>query len=241
MLRERRLHRASAVAALHALSDRKVNYGPLTGNRVPTWDSGWHVDSLCRLLAHEPAGDPVRGGPWEIACRLVRDYQFAEPAILRALYRTDSALLGRDMLLEGRFAGLRFDMGVRVTSVIDETHGSGEAASRVWGWAYRTLQGHLEQGELTYKVVKHLRTGAVEFRISGYSRRAPMANPVVRAGFAVFGRGTQLRFYRARARRLRRLLHAELHGAPPLTAEILPGYDNIALAPTPLPHLSPGT
>ncbi|MBO8193472.1 DUF1990 family protein [Streptomyces oryzae] len=232
MVREGRLYRAPAVAALHALADRKVNYGPPTGGRLPTWDSRWHIDSLCRPLAREPAGDPVRGGPWEIACRLVRDYQFAEPSILRALYRTDTALLGRDMLLEGRFAGLRFDMGVRVTSVIDGTHGSGDAESRVWGWAYRTLQGHLEQGELTYKVVKRLRTGAVEFRITGYSRRAPMSNLVVRAGFALFGRPTQHRFYRASAGRLRRLLHAELTGAPPPAVATLPGYDNVALAPT---------
>ncbi|MBO8184153.1 DUF1990 family protein [Streptomyces spirodelae] len=240
MLRDRRLYRAPAVAALHSLSDREVNYDPPTGNRLPSWNCGWHVDSLRQPLAHEPAGDPVRGGAWDIACRLVRDYQFAEPGILRALYRSDAALLGRDMLLEGRFAGLRFDMGVRVTSVIDETAGSGETASRVWGWAYRTLQGHLEQGELTYRVVKRLRTGAVEFRITGYSRRAPMSNPVIRTGFALFGRWTQHRFYRESAHRLRQLLHAELQGAPPLTAVTLPGHDDITLAPSPPALLTGG-
>ncbi|NSC20085.1 DUF1990 family protein [Streptomyces albus subsp. chlorinus] len=233
MPREGRLYRPQAVARLHSLADREINYGPLTGGRLPTWGARWHIDSVCRPLAREPAGDPVRGGAWEIACRLVRDYQFAEPTILRALYRTDTALLGRDMLLEGRFAGLRFDMGVRVTSVIDEVRGSGEAEARVWGWAYRTLEGHLEQGELTYKVVKRLRTGTVEFHILGHSRRAPLANPVIRAGFAVFGRRTQHRFYHASARRLRRLLHAELCGAPPLTAQTLPGHADIAVAPTP--------
>ncbi|MFI7241417.1 DUF1990 family protein [Streptomyces qinglanensis] len=233
MLREGRLYRAPAVAALHSLADRTVNYAPVTGSRVPTWNARWHIDYLRQPLAREPAGDPVRGGAWDIACRLVRDYQFAEPSILRALYRGDMPLLGRDMLLEGRFAGLRFDMGVRVTSVIDETHGSGAAESRVWGWAYRTLQGHLEQGELAYQVVKRLRTGTVEFRITGHSRRAPLPNPVVRTGFAVFGRWTQHRFYHASARRLRRLLRAELEGAPPLAAAALPGYDNVVLAPTP--------
>lgn len=231
MLREGRLYRPRAVDALYALAEHEINYAPPAKACSPAWDDRWHMDSLCRPLAHEPAGAPVRGGAWEIACRLVRDYQFAEPSILRALYRADQALLGRDMLLEGRFAGLRFDMGVRVTSVLDTTHGGENAGARVWGWAYRTLQGHLEQGELTYEVVKDLRTGVVEFRISGYSRRAPIANPLVHAGFAVFGRWTQHRFYHASARRLQRLLHAELHGTPPLTAETLPGCNSVVIAP----------
>ncbi|MFD7780744.1 DUF1990 family protein [Streptomyces sp. NPDC059753] len=47
--------------------------------------------------------------------------------------------------------------------MIDETRGCGGSESRVWGWSYQTLEGHLEQGELTYEVVKRLRTGAVEF------------------------------------------------------------------------------
>jgi uncharacterized protein (UPF0548 family) len=232
MLRDRRLYRARAVDALYGLADREVNYAAPAESCAPTWDARWHVDSLSRPLAREPVGDPVRGGAWEIACSLVRDYQFAEPTILRALYRADEALLGRDMLLEVRFAGLRFDMGVRVTSVIDRTRGHGEHTdSRVWGWAYRTLQGHLEQGELTYEVVKRLRTGAVDFRITGYSRRAPLSNPVVRAGFSAFGRWTQYRFYHASARRLQRLLHAQLQGAPPPAIETLPGCDRIAVAP----------
>lgn len=229
-MRERRLYRPRAVDTLYALAGREINYRP-PADDVPTSDEGWHVDSLRWPLAREPSGDPVRGGAWDIACRLVRDYQFAEPGILRAVYRTDRPLLGRDMLLEGRFAGLRFDLGVRITSVVDTVQRSGGTESRAWGWAYRTLQGHLEQGQLTYEVLKDRRTGAVDFRISGYSRRAPIANPVVRAGFAAFGNRTQHRFYHASARRLQRLVQAELLGAPALTAEPLPGYGDVVLAP----------
>jgi len=57
------------------------------------------------------AGPPVAGGPWEVACLLVRHYEFAEPRIVRAVYRGHDELLGRDMLLEDRFAGLRFYLG----------------------------------------------------------------------------------------------------------------------------------
>ncbi|GHJ37963.1 DUF1990 family protein [Streptomyces sp. TS71-3] len=237
MLRERRLYRAGAAEALEALARLDVNYAPPPGP-LPYWNAGWSLDALRCPVAREPSGDPVPGGAWQIACRLVRDFQFVEPRILRALYRPGDPLPGRNMLLEGRFLGLRFDMGVRVTSVVDGTFGTGTAARRVWGWTYRTLQGHLEEGDLTYLVVKHLATGDVEFRISGRSRRAPIANPVVRLGFEAFGRATQHRFLRAAARRLVLLVRAELRGAPVLGVERVPGDESLAIAPA-LPLSSP--
>jgi hypothetical protein len=73
------------------------------------------------VLARERPGPPVPGQAWDTACALVRGYEFCEPRILRAVYRRGDDLLGRDMLLEGRFFGLRFHLGVRITEVIDET------------------------------------------------------------------------------------------------------------------------
>lgn len=58
------------------------------------------------------------------------------------------------MLLEGRFFGLRFYLGVRITGVIDEERDAGDGPVRVWGWWYQTLQGHLEQGRLSYEVCR---------------------------------------------------------------------------------------
>ncbi|OON78810.1 DUF1990 family protein [Streptomyces tsukubensis] len=232
MAREWRLHSAEAAAKLLSLRDLPVNYS-LPPGRTPAPEQGWHVDALRQWVAREPPGDPVPGGAWDIACGLVRDYQFPAPGILGGLYRRDDELLGRNMLLEGRFCGLRFDMGVRVTSVTDEVRGEGEAAQRVWGWGYRTLLGHLEEGELTYEVIKHLTSGDVEFRISGYSRRAPIPNPLVRVGFMVFGRMTQRRFYRHSAERLRVLTQAEVRGAPPVRPHPVPGGDgNLVVAPS---------
>ena len=230
MVREQRLYDSDTARALTSLADRDINYAPMAG-RSPTRDAGWHVDTVRHGLATEAPGSPVEGGPWEVACRLVHDYQFAEPGIIRALYHRDEQLLGRNMLLEGRFFGLRFDMGVRVTSVIDETRGAGDTAQRVWGWGYQTLQGHLEEGELVYELIKHVSTGNVEFVITGYSRRAPIANPVVRLGFTVFGRMTQQRFYHGCGRRLRALVLAELDGATPLLPETAPADDSLIVAP----------
>ncbi|MFE2991050.1 DUF1990 family protein [Streptomyces sp. NPDC059262] len=235
MLRERRLHTARAAARLRAMEAYDVNYhlapGP-AGEENPRRQDNWHLDTVRCPLPSENPGSPDLGGAWEIACRLVHDYQFADPRILRALYAREGRLLGRNMLLEGRFCGLRFDMPVRVTSVVDETRGTGQEAQRVWGWGYQTLQGHLEEGALVYEVIKHLHTGDVEFVIAGHSRRARIGNPVVALGFILFGRMTQQRFYRKSAHRLRHLVQAELAGAAPLRVETLPGDTALALAPS---------
>jgi uncharacterized protein (UPF0548 family) len=217
-------------AELARLRDRKVNYdparAPLDGRAV----GHWHVDSGEIVLGTEEPGDPVPGGVWEAGCLLVRQYEFAEPRILRGVYRADSELLGRDMLLEGRFFSLRFYMGVRVTAVIDETREGDNGPERVWGWSYQTLQGHLEEGRLNYEVIKNLASGRVTFRVSGYSRRAPIPSPVVRWGFRLFGRWTQQRFYAAIQRRLRGMIQAAQTGAALPKPAVRP--DGIALAPS---------
>ena len=129
------------------------------------------------VIGREAPGPPEPGGPWETACRLVGQYEFADARILRGVYRRDGDLLGRDMLLEARFYGLRFYLGVRVTGIIDEERDTGDGPERVWGWCYQTLEGHLEQGRLSYEVIKNLATGRVMFRVAGYSRPAPIPRP----------------------------------------------------------------
>jgi uncharacterized protein (UPF0548 family) len=171
----------------------------------------------------------VTGGPWDTGRILVRQYEFAEPRILRAVYRGGGDLAGRDMLLEGRFFGLRFYLGVRITALIDETRDAGGGPERVWGWSYQTLEGHLEEGRLSYEMIKNLATGQVVFRVSGYSRMAPISNPVIRLGFVMFGRWTQRRFYRAIQHRMRDLVRAAQRGAP-LPAPAVRS-DGLVLAP----------
>nr|WP_239028518.1 DUF1990 family protein [Pseudonocardia acidicola] len=192
-------------------------------------DPDWHVDSGHARLGEEPPGAPVPDGPWEAGCRLVRTYDFTDPRLLRGLYRPDDPLLGRDMLLEGRFLALRFYLGVRITDVVDAERAGPDGPERVWGWTYRTLDGHLEQGRLSYEVVKQLRTGAVTFWIHAYSRRAPIPNPVYRFGFRVFGRGTQLRFYHRAGQRMRALVEAHTAGTD--TPGPAPLTDGVVIAP----------
>lgn len=110
------------------------------------------------------------------------------------------------MLLVGRFAGLRFPMGVRVGGVVDGVDPEQGGRSHRFAWHYRTLEGHLERGQMDYEVVKDTDTGRVEFRMAAYSQRGRIDNPVVRAGFALFGRPTQLRFYARALERMRRFV-----------------------------------
>lgn len=74
---------------------------------------GWKIDEYRQALPSEPPGDPVPGDSWEFARNLVRNYEFADPTIVRTVYHPDRALEDRDMLLEVRFYGLRFRLAPR--------------------------------------------------------------------------------------------------------------------------------
>jgi uncharacterized protein (UPF0548 family) len=197
-------------AALDGLATRAVNYDPA---QAPphTGGGGWHQESAAVLIGREPPGDPVPGGPWQTARALTERYEFADPAILRAVYRAGSPLLNRNMLMEGHFFGLRFYFGVRITHVIDETRGR----ERIWGWGYETLQGHLEQGRINFEVIKNVATGAVGFRVAGYARPARLPDPLVRLGFTLFGRWIQQRYYQAVRQHLYDLVRAGATPDPP--------------------------
>lgn len=191
MLGERALTPARAQALLADLRGRALNFDPAG---VVLAD-GWHLDDLRQ---------PLPDGSWEVARELMRRYKVADPQIVRAFYDEDAPLLGRTMLLEVNFHGLRFPVGVRVGEVYDE--------ARVSGWSYDTLEGHLEMGRMSWEV-RELDGGAVEFRIHAYSRRAPVDNVLVRLGLALFSRREQLRFYRRACARMLALTRAA--GASP--------------------------
>ncbi|MFR9787084.1 DUF1990 family protein [Streptomyces sp. MB22_4] len=203
---DRLFGRLDAVRAWQGLADASVNYSADEVRRP-----AWNIDVHHTPLPAEPPGPPTPGGPWTHACRLVRDYEFSPPEIVRALYDPAAPLLGRDMLLEARFHGLRFYCGVRVTEVVDQTR---DGTDRVWGWAYETLDGHLERGKVTYEVVKNGPTGAVEFLVTCHSQGAPTLDPLISLGWRLFGRRTQLRFYRRCGERMRRFVETALGGEP---------------------------
>jgi hypothetical protein len=114
------------------------------------------------------------------------------------------------MLLQIRFLALRFDAGVRISEVYEDERALDGRHAHVFGWAYQTLEGHFEQGEMHYQVWKWFDSGEVEFRLHAVSRTAETGPWILRAGFRLIGRPQQLRFYRQSCRRVRRLTEAEL-------------------------------
>ncbi len=207
MVDVRLIGKTDVPAELARLRASRVNFEL---DAPPSAKDGWDFDEYCLRLPHEAPGDPEPDGPYEVACRLVRDYEFADPAIIHAVWLPDSELQARDMLLEGRFLFLRFLLGVRVSAVIDETVEEDGHTLKVWGWCYRTLSGHLEAGEMCYRVVKVLDTGEVQFRVCRYVRSEQIPNLVVRLGWKTFGRLMQVVFVKRSLHRMKRLVDAEL-------------------------------
>lgn len=213
--------------ALAALRDAELNFEPRPLEYY-TPERGWHADALSQRLPGEPPGDPVPGGAWEVARRLVEDYRIADPAIVRAVWDPTVPLLGRDMLLELRlYRVLRVHAGVRVTRVWDEERVLAGRAARVFGFEYATLPGHVELGRMDYEVYKWRDDGTVEFRLHAHSRASQDGAPWVRLGFRLFGRREQVRFYVRCCDRIARLTALELglSGDPPPPAVRLRAAD----------------
>src|SRR5215470_16874307 len=122
------------------LRDRDYNFDP-SRLRALVAEEGWHHDERRQPLPSEDPGEPVAGGSFERAKALMRAYAFADGSAVHAIFEQDAPLVGRDMLLVGRFLGLDFRLGVRVAGVVDELRFDGGGPVRVWGWFYRTLSG----------------------------------------------------------------------------------------------------
>lgn len=198
---------------LAAVPNRPVNFDP---DRDGPFDEqhGWDVDRYSQPLPPERPGDPEPDGSWEAARRLMSDYRFADPTMIVATYDPSRPLAQRDMLLEARYLLLRFYFGVRVGDVVDERRTVDGHAAQVWGWSYRTLEGHLEAGEMGYEVWKWRDSGEVEFRIHRFVRSAGGGNPVVRLGFRLLGRREQERFARRACERMAQLVELERDNPP---------------------------
>lgn len=173
-------------------------------------DSGWRIDEMVELLPHERPGPVEPAGSWATARRIMDGYQLADPRVVTGVFGTDVPLAGRPMLLKIHYGPLRFRVGVRISDVHERTVELDGRPVQLYGWSYRTLEGHFEEGEMLYELRKWLDTGDVEFRLHAVSRPARRGPFLLRTGFRLVGRNQQLRFYRQVCRRLRRLTEAQL-------------------------------
>ena len=215
-------------ARLDAYRDAAYNFD-LTRVHEYTAATGWNVDDYETELPAEAPGPPAAQGAWAAAREVLRRYTFPPPDLITGIFLPDQPLEQRVMVLRGRFLFFTFWFGVRIGGVVDERRpladGSGE--EQVWGYNYRTLEGHFERGQIDFTVHKHLTTGRVLFRIHALSQTGRIRNPFYWLGFKLFGRMLQKRFSRESMRRLREQVVEMLqqgwagpsaHEAPPVQA-----------------------
>ena len=197
---------------LAQLGSRDLNFDPAALAKADPAD-GWQITDLCQALPAESPGVPAERGSWQIARRLMRGYEFADPSIVRAYYDPAVPLLGRNMLLRLQALGLvSVYVGVRVGEVYERTQELDGREVRVWGWNYRTLEGHVEMGQMAWEVWKWLDTGEVEFRVHSTARDAHISNPVIRLGYRLV-RGRERRiFLESTRRRMRTFVELGLDG-----------------------------
>lgn len=201
---------AKARRLLAELATRPVNFDPGALAHARPQD-GWQVTELSQALPDEAAGPPALDGSWEIARRLMRSYAFADPSIVRAYYDRTVPLEGRNMVLKLKALGLlRLYVGVRVGEVYERTAECADAKALVWGWNYRTLEGHVEEGQMDWQVWKWLDDGRVEFRVNAIARKARVHNPLVRAGFGLLEPRERAAFLQSTKRRMRAFVDAAL-------------------------------
>jgi uncharacterized protein (UPF0548 family) len=194
---------------LAALARQPVNFDPAEVDSLVAVE-GWRLDDMIEPLPHESSGPPTAGGSWRVARRIMDEYQLADPRVVSAFYDPEAPMQGRDLLLKIRFAGLPIWVGVRIGEVYEETRALDGRQAHVFGWSYRTLEGHFEQGQMHYELWKWLDSGDVEFHLRAVSQPAARGPLLLRTGFRLFGRTHQLRFYRQVCRRAKRLTEAQL-------------------------------
>ena len=166
--------------------------------------SGWTTTDLCQPLPSEPLGPPAEGGSWQIARRLMSGYEFADPSIVRAYYDPALPLERRNMLLKLQAFGVaHLFVGVRIGEVYDHTRELDGRTARIWGWNYRTLEGHVEMGQMDWEVWKWLDDGRVEFRVHAVSRPARIPNLIIRVGFHLLRGRERQAFLESTKRRMR--------------------------------------
>jgi len=172
-----------------------------------TESNGWRIDDYSTGLPGEAPGAPEPNGSFAAAKDIVLNYEFPDPSLISGVFLPDDPLNERIMILRAHFLLFNFLFGVRIGNVIDEVRQTEkQGPAYVWGYSYRTLEGHFEMGEITFEVWKYAQTGEVRFRVHAYSKPDRIKNPFYRIGFRIFGRSLQMRFARASMARMQQLV-----------------------------------
>lgn len=201
-------------ARLDTYTDAKVNYDFARQSEY-TSATGWRLDDYATALPAEAPGLAESAGSFAAAQDVLRRYAFPPPDLITGYFDPAVPLDKRIMVLRAHFLAFNFYFGVRVGEVTDEAaRATPDGPERVWGYGYRTLEGHFERGQIDFTIHKNLASGAVQFRIHAVSQPGQIRNPFYWLGFKLFGRILQRKFARESLRRMRELVAASLAGQP---------------------------
>ncbi|GGG51890.1 DUF1990 domain-containing protein [Hymenobacter glacieicola] len=190
-------------ARLAAYTQAGYNFD-LTRTAEYTPENGWRVDDYETELPLEAPGPPDAHGSWAAAREVLRNYTFPPPDLITGIFLPDQPLEQRVMVLRGRFLLFTFWFGVRIGGVTDEVRTLPDGQQeQVWGYNYRTLEGHFERGQIDFTIHKNLTTGRVRFHIHAFSQTGRISNPFYWLGFKLFGRRLQRKFSTESLQRMR--------------------------------------
>lgn len=165
------------------------------GQSQYTRSHGWNLDHYVIALPNEKIGEIQENGSFVRACEILKEYSFVPKHLITGIFDPSVPLEQRRMLLKGQFLFLTFWFGVKISRVIHQQQRlSNGYTEQVWGYSYRTLEKHFEEGEITFTIHKILETGKVTMKIDAISRTGTIKNPFFRIGFKLFGRFLQIYF-----------------------------------------------
>lgn len=211
-------------AQLQRLGTSKLNFD-LDKREDYTVGNGWRVDDYAVELPAEAPGAPLPNGSFALARNILLNYEFPDPNLIQGIFVPDDPIDERVMILRAHFLIFTFVFGARIGDFVDETRTDAKGTAQVWGYSYRTLEGHFEMGEITFTLWKYADSGKIEFRIHAYSRTGTIQNPFYRLGFALFGRRLQVYFAQSSLERMQQLVIQRLSGQvsePIATPQVAP-------------------
>lgn len=190
---------------LRKLRQEKVNFDTSLKETF-TEENGWRLSDYEIDLPSEPPGPPLESGSFAAAKQILYDYEFPDSSLIEAVFDPDEPLYERNMLLIGKFAGMKFYFGGRVYGIIDEERQTEDGPAQVWGYGYQTLESHWENGEITFEIWKYPDSGRVKFRFHSYVRIGHVSNWLYRIGFRMMWKRLQVQFARTALARMRSLV-----------------------------------
>lgn len=197
------------ISSLEDLNDLDFSY--LEEKRSAGGDGeSWKHDYRRELLGVDlPEIDTGQNG-FERVKNLLLNYKFPNPDLIEGTFEDSGPLLGRNILLVAKFMGFKFRLGVRIVEVIDQIRELEGELYRCWGYSYRTLKGHFEQGQIRFEIQKKIPANETFFVIESHSRLGEISNPFYWAGMKIFGRSLQRKFVEDGFDSVRKAFNGEL-------------------------------